>query len=176
MAHNLHYVIVTAESIDDAVDQVNDTVLEWQRDENNYFSILVCSSEDGKETKDFREPDGLDFSVPTNKAFKKCVAEIRRYASLFRLPYGDTDTDTNFTTSIEARMHLIAMLTDGTKYNSYMLTETLNIILSTEESHKYTGNKYPMYREYQFDKFGMTDMSEPQEGLKQYVVLIDMHS
>jgi len=38
--HNIHYVIVSAEDYNDAEMQVEDILLDWMPNEDNYFSII----------------------------------------------------------------------------------------------------------------------------------------
>ena len=167
MAHNLHYVIVTAESCEDAVNKVDDEVLNWQRDENNWYSLLYCVSEDEEETSDLQVFIPVNQGFCTGFTFAGIMTEMREHISMFRL------LNHTYSTALEARLHLTKMLLGDS--NSYELNETLRLILATEEAQKGIGD-YHTFRPYEFDQYGMTDISSPEEGLQQYIVVVDMHS
>lgn len=173
MSHNLHYVIVKAESCEDAIDRVNDEVLNWQRDENNWFSILYCASENDKEVIDKRDPSELTAFRHMTFSFSNIVGEIKEHISMFRLLWGYT-----YKTSLEARVHLISRLLSDADASE--LEENLRLILSFEYSQK-SSSKYPSFRAYEFDEYGLTDMTllddyEDEEGIQSYIVVVDMHS
>ena len=54
--------------------------------------------------------------------------------------------------------------------------QALSELIASRRGSRSRVKKYPQFYDWQFDHFGLTDMTEQSVGARRYLVFLDMHS
>lgn len=176
--HNLHLIIVNADSPEDACDQAS-SILESFGNENNWSVVCGAISKDtGKiystgegrfDPKEMLEEESNAVKFIKNKK-KSTLASLENLYQSFKdraRPEGDTN---EFSDTLNK-------LVKGEKVDSFKIyllkdfvEQCYQLANLPEEDSVWTGNYYFA----QYDQCGLTNQTE--HGEDQYCVFIDMHS
>jgi hypothetical protein len=176
--HNLHFILIKADSANEAASEAENGMLDWG-DENNWRRLGGVASEDGSD--DIENHDnglwGLSYldkqdGVPKDGTyFSRAVAYLLR-----RITEPVTDLRSALS---ELGDRLREFDPDhGDSYDLWAIGRDLKHLSELMDSRKGLkhGTEIPEFYEWQFDHFGLTDMTEDSEGARRYLVFLDMHS
>ena len=160
--HNLHFVVTSAKSPQEAVNNVENEIEEWGN-ENNWRSFGGCISEDDEA---FIAPDSYSRWTPEgftidmiNNMVAKWLAPLKHHEEAFiKCSKGDEPEKFDWYSA--------------KKYCESMYQRKVNNIKDGEFD---VLNQE--FFDWQFNECGVThiDVSESKNGLKKYVVFVDMH-
>ena len=187
--HNLHLIMVNADSAQDAASNVEDAINDWGN-ENNWRRIGGIASEDGTDDIDNHDDARWDLSFLDEEEgvtkegtyFSRAVAYIR---SMTEGPIRLRDMPTNYPDVDSAVAALCEMLrgfkVDADNNNKYKLFQ---VSRNFRHIHEFAINNNAdkeglvpsEFYAWEFDEFGFTDLSNEYEGKKVYIVFLDMHS
>jgi hypothetical protein len=173
--HNLHFVVVKAESGEEATAEVESCISDWGN-ENNWRHICGAVSEDNEvyKTGEGRyAPEDNETIETINTRIAKWLVIPNVYEELL----GNGQKFEELTASQLNRLRgyigevyeqkLIASNKAARQANGEKLSDTFNVLTDT-------------YRDYQYDEFGVTDICDDvdpySENVKTWVVFVDMHS
>jgi hypothetical protein len=174
--HNLHFLLIKADSAADAASEVESLILDWGN-ENNWRSVGGVASEDGSD--DIENHDygrwGLSFldkeeGIPRDGThFRRAVAYLHHriaepLAQVRPALAGFSD-------------ELRAFDPEGPE--PWRLGEIGRALARLSEhlcSRPASEDETPELREWQFDEFGLTDLTYQSDGARRYLVFLDMHS
>lgn len=184
--HNLHFILIDADSAEGAASEADSLILHWG-DENNWRRIGGVASEDGSDNIENHDNGrwGLssldDVGATPKDGFTRGVAFLhRRIADPVILPDtpGTTHPDLNSAfRGVSERLRDFDPRTGGTfdlwcvRRCLKHLSELLNSRRARED-----GEEIPQFYAWQFDHFGLTDLTEHSDGARRYLVFLDMHS
>jgi hypothetical protein len=186
--HNLHFILIKADSAADAASEAENLILDWGN-ENNWRCVGGVASEDGSDDIDNHD-DGrwpLSFldeeeGIPREGTyFSRAVAYLH---TLITEPV--TLTCEPFSTHPDLRSAL-GQLSDqlrafnpehGNSSDLWVIGRNLKHLSEIVHSRKAVkhGEDIPQFYEGQFDHFGLTDLTSQSEGARRYLVFLDMHS
>jgi hypothetical protein len=176
--HNLHFILIKADSAAEAASEAENAILDWGN-ENNWRTIEGVASEDGSD--DINNHEGgrwgltfLDDDVGISKEgtyFSRAVAYLNReiMGPLTDLPsklQALSDTLRAFDPQVGSGLELERV--------GHELQQLSELVMSRDACEQ--GKEIPELREWQFDQFGLTDMTDNSEGARRYLVFLDMHS
>ena len=176
--HNLHFILIKADSAEEAASEAENLILDWGN-ENNWRSVGGVAAEDGADDIENHDDGawGLSFlnddkDVPKEGTyFSRAVAYLQ---SLIIAPLADFPSRL-----VEFSDKLRAF--DPQAGNGFELwrighdLENLSELVMSRAAHD-SGQEIPELYEGQFDKNGLTDLTEQSEGARRYLVFLDMHS
>jgi hypothetical protein len=183
--HNLHFIIINADSAADAVESALLEIQDWGN-ENNWRRVGGVASEDGKDVIENHQDArwGLSYLKPEESVlqpryFQWGIQMIwDRIHNPLTLPYrsrGEAAT-------IKDALMMIAsdLLTfDGEDAHQLWCASKnllyLQQIIGGRQQAK-TDNIIPSFYAWELDECGLTDLTEDSEGSQSYLVMIDMHS
>jgi hypothetical protein len=186
--HNLHFILIKADSAADAASEAENLMLDWG-DEDNWRRVSGVASEDGSDDIDNHD-DGrwpLSFldaeeGVPREGTyFSRAVAYLHReITEPVTLPSAPFSTHPDLRSAIAELADMLRAF-DPEHGNSSDLwaigrnLKHLSEIVHSRNAVKH-GEDIPQFYEGQFDHLGLTDMTEQSEGARRYLVFLDMHS
>lgn len=188
--HTLHFILVNADSAQDAASSAESEILEWGN-ENNWRSIGGIASEDGADDIENHENTGWPLSflddtegVPKEgRYFERAIAFLKRdIVDPIRLPYWPTPQYPDMKAALEGIADRLTDFDQDTGSSQVMweaqrATERLKHMLDARGTlADASAGGIPEFYAWQFDEFGLTDMTENTEGAKRYLVFLDMHS
>ncbi len=186
--HNLHYIIINAESAEEAAESALLEIQDWGN-ENNWRSVGGVASEDGKDLIENHQdaiwplsslrPDNA--SPDDNSYFAWALAEIwEKIEGNIELPYKPYEK------SYDLRVTLTGIaleLLHSDTANADLLwraAENLKYLhqIARGRAYREMENAIPEFFEWEFDRRGLTDLTLDVEadGTQRYLVMIDMHS
>lgn len=187
--HNLHFVMVKADSAQDAANNVESAISSWGN-ENNWRSIGGIASEDGAEdVENYADARwGLSYLDEENNAleegnyFSKTTAHIRamitQNVSLRNL-HGDYADIGSAVTALSDKLKQFRSENDaGDRRILFEVGADLKYLYEIANSKHLLeqGSSLPELYSWEFDEVGFTDLSEEDNDDKRYIVFLDMHS
>jgi hypothetical protein len=186
--HTLHFILINADSAQDAAICADNAILNWG-DDNNWRSIGGIASEDGVDDienyEDARWP--LSFldseeNVPKEGSyFQRAIAYLNQSITdpiaLRSAPYGEYPDMKTAIHAIADRLYEFDPDT-GSSHVMWAASRTLKQIeqiLDTRGALADAG-RIPEFYPWQFDQHGLTDMTTHTQGAKRFLVFLDMHS
>lgn len=160
--HNTHYAIITADDIDDAINEVEHELDNWG-DENNWYSIVDTIELSNDMPADQRakvqgELDYLNKEVSPDK-MQQIIEQIDDQQQA---------------------------LSDGNRCHYYFLSELYKQLYELSAHAKTVPaftiediikGEFNGYNEYRYDEYGLTNLTYRfEEGIKLFFVIVDMHS
>jgi hypothetical protein len=183
--HNLHLILIKADSATKAAFEAEHLILDWGN-ENNWRSIGGVASEDGSDDIENHD-DGrwglsmLDDISADGMYFSRAVAFLhRQIADPLIFPATPHSTHPDLNSAIrELSDRLQAFDPEGGDTHDlwcvgHNLTYLSELIASRRLREQ--GEAIPQFFPWQFDHFGLTDLTEHSEGASRYLVFLDMHS
>jgi hypothetical protein len=186
--HNLHFLLIKADSAQDAASEAEKLIIEWGN-ENNWRSFCGIASEDGSDDIENHQGGrwGLSFldkeeGIPKEgMPFHRAVAYLHREISQpVHLPCRPWS---NFPTIDSALDYLSKQLAafdadTGNTNDLWGIGRNLKHLSELIDSRRARelGEEVPQFYDWQFDHFGLTDLTEESEGARRYLVFLDMHS
>jgi len=186
--HNLHLILIKADSAEDAASEAENAILDWGN-ENNWRCVGGVASEDGSDDIENHEDgrwalsflDKQDGIAREGTYFSRAAAYLHRH--LTEPVTASYALFSNQPTIRSAIAELAGMLLafDPDRGNTLELwgigrsLEHLSELIDSRRGRK-LGNELPEFYERQFDQFGLTDMTGESEGARRYLVFLDMHS
>jgi len=174
--HNLHFILIKADSALEAASEAETAILDWG-DENNWRRAGGIASEDGID--DIENHDNGRWSLSyldAKEGIKEGTYFSRAVAYLLR----QIAEPANLRLALdELGDRLRAFNPDhGTSYELWEIGHDLKHLSELMECRKglERGTEIPELCEWQFDQFGLTDMTGRSEGARRYLVFLDMHS
>lgn len=185
--HNLHLIIINAESAKDAVKEVESHISDWGN-ENNWRSVGGVASESGNDDIENHENGrwGLDFLDEIEGLSKEgsCFERTKQYilslvSEPITIPYVDT-----YPTVKEAFENLGEKIKNfdpehGQTSDLWAWTngmDFLHNVVGAQRALSKDPNTIPELYSWEFDKCGVTDISDGASELGRYIVFLDMHS
>jgi hypothetical protein len=181
--HNLHFILINADSAKDAASEADSLILHWG-DENNWRTVGGIASEDGSDDIENHDDGrwGLsDLPDGAGTAFSRSLAWVRRVINdpivLEYVPFTECPT-------LSDALHAVAQTLNafdpqiGKPFDLWCAYRNTRQLYELVEARRREPSE-PGIRElypWQFDHFGLTDMTEQSEGARRYLVFIDMHS
>jgi hypothetical protein len=183
--HNLHFILVRADSADEAAEIAFNHALGFGDEDNNWFKVGGIASEDGW---DDRNHHGNDTHYPLS--YLDDVPAAPQAGTCFARAVGLLRNDLANPPDIQAAVDKLAdemrrvRLPDGL-FEFWRIIENLKRLYSILYSSSILSDgDIPEFRRYEFDHFGLTAIdqaNEPPQGQKKeqtrrYIVFLDMHS
>jgi hypothetical protein len=186
--HTLHFILIQADSATEAASETDSLILNWG-DENNWRTVGGVASEDGSDDIENHADGrwGLSFldgekSIPRDGTyFSRAVAYLHRVITgPVALPAESHSTHPDPSAAIRElsdRLRAFDPERGDTHdlwcvhYNLKHLSELIGSRRLREQ-----GQAIPEFYPWQFDQFGLTDMTEHSDGARRYLVFLDMHS
>ena len=186
--HSLHFILINADSAADAASEAEYFILNWG-DENNWRCVGGVASEDGSDDIE-NHHDGawaLSFldeeeGIPKEGTyFRRAVAYLHREISgPVTLPWQPFSTHPHLMGALAelSRLLLAFNPASGKSIELWAAGRNLNHLSELMDSRRARerGEAVPQFYEWQFDQFGLTDMTEHSEGARRYLVFLDMNS
>lgn len=186
--HNLHFLLINADSAKDAASEADSLILDWGND-NNWRRIAGVASEDASDDIENHDDGrwGLSFlhdeaGIPTEGTyFSRAVACLHReITEPVTLPWGPCSTHPDLRSALgELSDTLSAFDPDcGNTNDLWAIGRNLKHLSELMDSRRAReqGEAIPQYYDWQFDQFGLTDLTDMSEGARRYLVFLDMHS
>jgi hypothetical protein len=176
--HNLHFILIKADSAEDAASDAENLIVDWGN-ENNWRTVGGVAAEDGSDDIENHDDGGWgltfldeDKNVPKEGTyFSRAVAYLlsdikeplaKLPATLLEL----SDRLRSFDPQATGGFELWRISRD---------LQELSELMDSRSAHT-CGAQIPELREWQFDQFGLTDMTGQSAGDRRYLVFLDMHS
>ncbi len=188
--HNLHLILINADSAEDAASSAENEILQWGND-NNWRSIGGVASEDGADDIDCHESKGYPLSLLDDEEkvpkegtyFQRAIAYLTQsITDPIRLCCSLAEDYPN----MKAALHAIADRLydfDPDTGSSQLMWEASRALKQMEQILDARGTLadasaggIPEFYSWQFDEYGLTDMTHNTQGAKRYLVFLDMHS
>jgi hypothetical protein len=186
--HNLHFILIKADSATDAASEAENLIVDWG-DEDNWRRVGGVASEDGSDDIE-NHGNGrwaLSFldaeeGVPREGTyFSRAVAYLHQEITE---PVAQPSTPLGAHPDLRAA---IAELGDalrafdpehGKSYDLWAIGRRLKHLSELMDSRNAVkrGAAIPPLFDWQFDEFGLTDLTESSDGARRYLVFLDMHS
>ena len=176
--HNLHFILIKADSAKEAASDAENLIVDWGT-ENNWRSIGGVAAEDGSDDIENHDSGawGLssldeDKDVPREGTyFSRAVTYLHNE---IKEPLADLPS-----TLLELSSRLRSF--DPQAVGGFELwrigrdLKSLSELMDSHAAHT-CGAEISQLREWQFDEFGLTDLTSQSAGARRYLVFIDMHS
>ena len=183
--HNVHLILVRADSADKAADIASDHVWGFGDEFNNWFRIGGIASEDGC---DDDNEHGVDTHYPLSRlddlgAPKEGTYFARAVGLLRSNDLANPPDIRTALANLADEMRKVRVPDDF--IDLWEIIEKLKRLFSILYSrHFLSDGDIPEFRPYEFDQFGLTATEhvnercpgEKEEGKRRYIVLLDMHS
>ncbi len=176
--HNLHFILIKADSAAKAVSEAESLILDWGN-ENNWRCVGGIASEDGSDDVENHDEGawGLAFldkeeGVPKEGTyFSRAVAYLHREIAepLAGLPsklLAFSGTLRAFDPERGPPSRLEKIGRDLQHLSEHMVSR----------GAREGGEEIPQLYEWKFDRDGLTDMTDRWEGSRRYILFLDMHS
>jgi hypothetical protein len=184
--HNLHYIIINAESADDAAESALLEIQDWGN-ENNWRKVGGVASEDGKDLIENHQDarwtlSGLkpDDALPDdNSYFAWAIADIwAKIDGDIKLPHHPYSK--SFDLQVTLRGIALELLHSDCTNIELLWSASANLKylhqIARGRAQREVENAIPEFYEWEFDECGLTDLTDNSEGAQRYLVMIDMHS
>lgn len=186
--HNLHFILIKADSAEGAAPEVDNLILHWG-DENNWRRVGGVASEDGSD--DIENYDNGRWSLSYLDAqaglpkegtyFSRGLAYLHQQTTdPVVLPSAPFSTHSNLRTAITKLGTRLRAFDpdDGDTQDLWGIGWDLKHLSALIDSRRGRERReeIPQFYDWQFDNFGLTDMTEDSEGARRYLVFLDMHS
>jgi hypothetical protein len=185
--HNLHLILINADTAKDAAEDAKLEITDWGSDDN-WRCVGGVASENGADDIENHENSrwGLSFidgdKLPQiGTYFQRTIAyhqqQIRPPIKLEYAPHGEF---ADFQSALKAVTNELQKLTYsnisqldlyGAEKNIKYLSELFDASKSLE-----SGGEIPEFFSWQFDHNGLTDLTAQSEGVQRYIVFLDTHS
>lgn len=177
--HNLHFLLIKADSAADAAAEADSLILGWG-DEDNWRSIGGVASEDGRDDVENHDDDarwGLscldrEEGIPGEGTyFSRAVAYLDRQiaeplAGLRPALARFADELRAFDPEGEAPWEPGEIGRELERLSEHLCASRARRL----------GAEIPEFCDWQLDRFGLTDLTGHSEGARRYLVFLDMHS
>ncbi len=176
--HNLHFILIKADSAAKAASKAENLILDWGN-ENNWRCVGGIASEDGSDDIENHDEGawGLSFldakeGIPKEGTyFSRAVAYLHREITepVTELPsklLEFSDKLRAFDPQHGDGLELERIGRDLQQLSEHVISRCV----------REGGNEIPELYEWQFDHFGLTDRTEYSDGTRRYLVFLDMHS
>jgi hypothetical protein len=186
--HNLHFILINAGSAAKAAFEAEHLILDWGN-ENNWRSIGGVASENGSDDIENHEHArwGLSFldheaGIPREgRYFNRAVAYLHREINeQVTLPWGPSSTHADLRSALDELSDTLSAFNPDRGDTSDLWAIGCNLKhlseLMDSRRAREQGEAIPQYYDWQFDQFGLTDMTEMSDGCRRYLVFLDMHS
>jgi hypothetical protein len=176
--HNLHLIVVNADSHEDACDRASE-ILESFGDSNNWSVVCGSVSKDKGTVHSTGEGrfDPKEMLEEESNAVKFINNKKKTTLSSLENLYQSFKNKTSMPDDLEKFPKILKDLIDGKKvdsFNIYLLKDFIEtkyqLANTSDEDDVWTGNFYS----FKYDQCGLTNHTE--HGEDQYCVFIDMHS
>ena len=186
--HTLHFLLINADTAKEAADESESLILRWG-DENNWRCIGGVASEDGSDDIQNHEDGrwGLSFlddieGIPSNGTnFSRAAVDLHRaIAEPVLFPAGPFSRHPDVKAALLELGDQLRTFDPGrggthdlwcVRHNLKHLSELIDSRRARDR-----GDALPEFYQWQFDHFGLTDLTERSEGARRYLVFLDMHS
>jgi hypothetical protein len=185
--HTLHFILINADSAEEAATSAEDALLDWG-DDNNWRSVGGVACEDGTDNienhDDGRWPLSFldsDEGVPKDGTyFQRAVAYLKQsITDPIRLDYWPTPEYPGLKAALRDIADRLYEFDPDTG-SSQVMWEASRALKHIEQILDARGaladHCIPEFYRWQFDQFGLTDMTDHTQGAKRYLVFLDMHS
>jgi hypothetical protein len=181
--HNLHLILVCAESADEAANIAINHVLGFGDEDNNWFQVCGVASEEGFDDLNDHETDTRyplswldeDPEVPKEETY------FARAVGLLRNDLANPPDIRIALDKLVEETRMVRIPEDF--FDLWRIIEELKRLYSILYSrHFLSDGDIPEFRRFEFDHFGLTAIDQAnehcqgEEGQRRYVVLLDMHS
>ncbi|MEZ5691973.1 MAG: hypothetical protein R3D71_09980 [Rickettsiales bacterium] len=184
--HNLHFIVVNADSAEDAALAVEQQIADWGG-EDNWRRIGGIASEDNNDNIENKEDGrwGLEFIRNMNigsesNLFIKTVSYLKNCISAnIKCPHLLTEKHNNLNSSLSANATLLQNFQQSDDplilYQIYQNIRYLyQISLATKELS--SSKDIPEFYSWELCNFGLTDFTTITNGKQRYIIFLDMHS
>jgi len=185
--HNLHLILVNADSAEEAASTVENEILHWG-DENNWRRIGGIASEDGKDDVENHDSarwpllflDGEDMPKE-GTYFSRMVAYLHAIIrEPVTFPYRPYETYPDIRSALPALADVLRDFNPDTGDDHTLWAVGRNLAhlraLMKSKAALDAGKEIPEFYSWQLDNTGLTDLSEQSTGSRRYLVFLDMHS
>jgi hypothetical protein len=184
--HNLHFKLIKADTARYAAFEAENLILDWGN-ENNWRSVGGIASEDGSDDVE-NDGDGrwgLSFLDHEDSVSKKGTYLSRVVAYLdttitepVTLRACPGSAHSNLRLTIVELGDLLRAFDHGDSHDLWRIGRDLKHVSELIDARRARerGEDIPQFYEWQFDHFGLTDMTEQSDGARRYLVFLDMHS
>ena len=160
--HNLHFLVVSATNIDEAISTAKGLTNDWGS-ENNWSTFLSVFSEDGLEQKILEQEARWNFAN---------LHAVYKTAQNWVIPNLEYEANSHKIMLRAVNNEIIDWL-DWYKIQKYAEFKHHSSHITIPDSYNlFQTEFYP----YQLDTNGVTHLTVPTEGSKKYVIVVDMHS
>jgi hypothetical protein len=175
--HNLHFLLIKADSAAKAASQAEKLILEWG-DENNWRSVGGVASEDGSDDIENHDDGGWGLSfldeeegIPKEGTyFRRAVAYLHREVAAPLAGLRSTlDQFSDTLRAFDPEAGSPAQLED-------IGCELRHLSELMYGRIRGTRTEIAEVYEWQLDQEGLTDLTGGSEGARRYLVFLDMHS
>jgi hypothetical protein len=184
--HNLHFILLYADSAAEAAQEADSLILHWG-DENNWRCIGGVASEDGSDNIENHDNGrwGLSYldhvGVPPKDAFSRAVAFLHsNVADPVIFPVTPHSTHRDLASALRDLGDRLRAFDpqSGDTHDLWCVRRNLKHLSELIDSRRQRaeGAAIPQFFPWQFDHFGLTDMTEDSVGARRYLVFLDMHS
>jgi hypothetical protein len=186
--HNLHFILIKAEEATHAAFEAENLILNWG-DENNWRRVGGIASEDGSDDIENESHGrwGLSFlddvdNVPKEGTyFSRAVAYLQLHLTEpVTFPSGPFSTHADLPSAISVLGDTLRAfdIENGDTHDLWRIGRNLKHLSELIDSRRARaqGEAIPQFYDWQFDYFGLTDMTEQSEGTMRYLVFLDMNS
>jgi hypothetical protein len=185
--HNLHFILIRANDASGAVSNVEDLIDDWGT-ENNWRCVGGIASEDGSDDVENHNGGAWDLSFLIEEGgcskdgtyFDRAVTYLHTqindpvtltcsphstYPDLRSACSGLGDALAHFDPEHDEYFNLWAI--GGNVTHLSMLLKSCSAVQRSED--------IPEHYSWQFDEFGLTDLTGESEGARRYIILLDTH-
>ena len=186
--HNLHFILLNADTATEAAGEADSLILHWG-DENNWRCVGGVASEDGSDDIDNHGDGGWGLSFLNDEEgipkegthFSRAVAYLhRQIAEPVVFPATTHSTHPDLDSALRELSDRLRAFDParGDRHDLWCVRHNLKHLSELIDSHRMReqGEAIPQFFPWQFDHFGLTDLTEHSEGARRYLVLLDMHS
>ena len=187
--HNLHLLLVRADSAEDAAGRADTAVSDWG-DTTNWRVVGGIASDDGSDDIENHGDAGwgLSFLDETEGITRKGTYFSRAVAYLHQTINGPvTLISSPHTTHPDLRSAINGLgdllkgidIAQGQPFDDWSFSRNLKYLSQLDHARQAmkNGQDIPAYYSWQLDNFGLTDLSELfPPGTRRYLVMLDMHS
>ena len=160
--HNLHLVIIKADSPHDACINVENEIVEWGN-ENNWRTICGCISEDNEIY--IHDKEYGRFHPEPGTTLNDIEKMVKRWANTFEY---------------DITLVLLKFKIEESSLEAHDWWELKEYCRFKCDYENFTANRFNIweteYRSWKFDESGLTNMIRRNDGEKKFVIFIDMHS
>jgi hypothetical protein len=186
--HNLHFILIKADSAADAAAEAENLILDWG-DEDNRRRVGGVASEDGSDDIDNHDDGrwGLSFLDDEEGVsrdgthFSRAVAYLhRQIAEPGAFPATPHSTHPDLDSALRELSDRLRAFDParGDTHDLWCVRHNLKHLSELIDSRRRReqGEVIPEFFPWQFDHFGLTDLTAHSEGARRYLVFLDMHS